>query len=612
MTYLIISLVALGIGPLIVLGAGRARSASVLVDAYVLVVVAGLVGLHILPESIVLGGWAAVGAALVGCVLPILAERGMRPARGTRGIVIVLALAGLAAHAMIDGAALAGVDIGLHGGHDHGHHHHHDHAHDHSHDHGSVMALAVIAHRVPVGIGIWWIVGRTLGIGIAIVTLLVTMIGTVVGFAVGEQVLTNASTTGIGIFQALLAGSLLHVLLHAHVPAPTDSASRWRHFASVLGGLAAIATVWVIEASHSHSHGSGPGPAQVFMTLALESAPILLLAYLVAGFAHAFTPGRWIEKINSGGTVGQAVRGIAVGLPLPVCSCGVVPIYRGLVARGTAIAAAVGFLIATPELEIAAVFITFELMGSEIAFARLAAAALLALIVGVVIGVVAKRHSSSADPAELPVDDLSGRPLGERVRGALRTGLVDMVDQTSPWILLGLGASAILMPYLEPEAIAGLPAGVDVPLAALLGMPIYVCASGSTPLAAIFVAQGLSPGAALAFLLTGPATNVTTFGVLKDLHGARTATVFSVAMFVGAIVLGYGVNWLFPVSTVPIANALEHEHGGVFSYVALVVFGVLVLGSLLRRGTRGYLESLFKTPHHGKHDHDEAEHGCCH
>ena len=116
-------------------------------------------------------------------------------------------------------------------------------------------------------------------------------------------------------------------------------------------------------------------------------------------------------------------------------------------------------------------------------------------------------------------------------------------------------------------------------------------------LAAIFVLQGLSPGAALAFLLTGPATNVTTFGVLKDLHGRGTALMFTAAMFAGAILLGYGVNGLLPADLEPpVAAALSHDHVSPFAVVCLVALGLLVLGSLLRRGTRGYLESLIAIP----------------
>ena len=593
---LILSLVALGVGPAVVLLAGRVRTATVVLDAFVLVVVGGLVLLHVLPESIALGGWYAVGATVLGLMVPVLVERGMSPAGGMRGITIGLALAGMLVHAMLDGVALVG------GG---GHSHVMPDGSVHHHGGDTVLVWAVLAHRLPVGIGIWWIVGRTLGKPIALLTLAVTAIGTVIGWGVGDALLTNASQAFAGVFQALLAGSLLHVLLHAHVPAP-DVSKRARHIASVVGAFAAVGIVWAVEASHSHATGNGPTSGEVFLELAIESAPVLVLAYLIAGLGQAFMPASWIGWVNRGSALRQTLRGIAVGLPIPVCSCGVVPIYRGLVARGAAIAAGVAFLIATPELEIAAVLMTWQLLGSDVAIARIVAAALLALIVGMTVH-FAVRGRVVGDAGDSLEDEKPVGSLGERMRGAMRVGLVDMVDQTAPWILVGLGVSAMLAPYLDPETFAALPPGLDVPLAAALGMPLYVCASGSTPLAAVFVAQGLSPGAALAFLLTGPATNVTTYGVLNGLHGARTATVFAVATFAGSVGLGYAVNAVMPSGTAELLQA-HGVHASPLAIVSMVVLGLLVIGSMVRRGTRGFLESLFQSP--AKSEPSATSHSC--
>src|SRR5262249_52536105 len=118
-------------------------------------------------------------------------------------------------------------------------------------------------------------------------------------------------------------------------------------------------------------------------------------------------------------------------------------------------------------------------------------------------------------------------PIAARLAGGLRYGFGDMVDSTAPWILVGLGLAALLGPWLSAGGVEGVPRALEVPLFALIGMPLYVCASGSTPLAAVLIAKGVSPGAAIAFLLTGPATNVTTFGVLARLHSKKTAALFA-------------------------------------------------------------------------------------
>jgi uncharacterized membrane protein YraQ (UPF0718 family) len=297
----------------------------------------------------------------------------------------------------------------------------------------------------------------------------------------------------------------------------------------------------------------------------------------------------------------QALRGVAVGLPLPVCSCGVLPIYRELVRQKASLAAALAFLVATPELEITAVLLTWQLMGSQVALTRIAMAALLALLVGLVVGSLAERSrpADNEPPGSMP--EPPHGTFGQRLSTALRFGYGPAVDNTATWILTGLLLSALIVPYVDREWLATLPAGIDVPIAALIGLPLYVCATGSTPLAAILLAKGLSPGATLALLLTGPATNLTTFGVLGRLHGRRVSIAFAAAMWLGAVAFGYAVNWLLPVDFASPAAATvggEHEHGALspVETVFLCLLGAMFLVSLLRQGVRTFLERLFESP----------------
>jgi hypothetical protein len=145
-----------------------------------------------------------------------------------------------------------------------------------------------------------------------------------------------------------------------------------------------------------------------------------------------------------------------------------------------------------------------------------------------------------------------------------------------------------------------------VPVAALIGLPLYVCATGSTPLAAMLLVQGMSPGAVLALLLTGPATNVTTFGVLARLHGRSTALLFAAVMWLGAVGLGFLANWLVAVPELT-AFDISHEHGP-FGWFWLAALGAVFAWSLLRQGVRPFLERLFESP--ANLTHAEA-HGCC-
>ena len=143
---------------------------------------------------------------------------------------------------------------------------------------------------------------------------------------------------------------------------------------------------------------------------------------------------------------------------------------------------------------------------------------------------------------------------------------------------------------------------------ALLGMPAYVCASGATPLVAVLIYKGVSPGAALAFLLTGPATNITTFGVLSRLHGRRLAFAFGAAIAVLAVALGRLTNAALSGSAG--LGALAHgDEASALGEWSLVVLGALFVASVLRRGPRDFVGELFAAGGEGAHDHDGCDHG---
>ncbi|MBL8751623.1 MAG: permease [Planctomycetes bacterium] len=589
---LLFSFLALALGPLLVLLARKNAWSTVGLDAFCLVTICGLSLLHLLPESAAHGGWLVLPLALVGFLLPTFAERTLHHGFATvRRTVLTLAVLGIAAHACLDGLFLVDDLHTLPDG--------------HIHDH-EVTAWAIILHRIPEGLGIWWIVPRTLGVFAAVLITLVSVGSTMFGYFLGAHVLTDTSQQGLALLQSLLLGSLLHVVLHSHIPAPREQ-GRWR-IASVAGAIAGVFVLWLAIHDHFPAQAHG-GPGAVFLRLAMDSAPALLFAYALVGLCHAFLPANWLRRMTEGPAILQALRGVAVGLPLPVCSCGVVPIYRELVRQGATLAAAIAFLVATPELEVAAVMLTWRLMGGEMALVRVGMAAVLALGTGVVVAKLAGARRNHDDSPAGAMPEAQTGPLGERLRTAFRFGFGPAVDNTATWILTGLLMSALLMPYLDAESIRAWTTkypGFDVPIAALLGLPLYVCATGSTPVAATLLGVGVSPGAVLALLLTGPATNVTTFGVLAKLHGARVAVVFALSMGLGATLLGWLVNAVVPAS--PMAAPTEGHVHSETDWLVLGLLGVVFFLSLLRQGVRPFLERLFESP--ANLGHGESP-GCC-
>ncbi len=581
-TPLALGLLALAAGPLLY-GAARASGRlTAALDGFLFVGVGGFVLLQLVPAGAALAGWAPAAAAvaaglwlpaLVGRCLPLL-ERPLRV------IALVLALAAVGVHSCIDGVVLSG---GAGGGDSH---------------------LAVVLHRLPVGLALWFLLRPLYGLAPALAALgamAAATTGAFLGFLPGAAA---PGGPGWGLFQALTAGALLHVVLRRRYPLATGveaTASRPWPWPSGLGALAALVLLAVATADQEAS-GAMAEMAGVFYTLALESAPALLIAYVGAGLVYALLPQGTVDWMGRGSRLSQAARGMAFGLPLPVCSCGVVPLYRSIVVAGVPPTAAMAFLIATPELSLDAVLITLPLLGGEFTVARVAAAAAVALGTGWFVGRFASRlvpqGAAAAGAGTKP-------PLASRLRTGLAQGLGEVVDSTAPWILVGLALAALVHGFVGTRWSELVPPGFEVEIMALVGMPVYVCAAGATPLVAVLVLNGVSPGAALAFLITGPATNVTTLGVLTRLHGRRIALLFAACVVVITVLLGRAVNSLTEVAGV-VPDLGHAAHGAGWRDLCLAALGALMLASMVRRGPRAFVGEVLEAGAA-----DPAAHSCC-
>lgn len=585
--YVASALLALGLGPLLYRFSRAQPALMPALDGFVLVSVGGLVTLFLLPRSIDAIGIWAIAAVLAGLAIPTLVERFGGIAHGrVHAVGLVIALVGLLLHTVLDGMALVG------GG-------------DDEHE-GGLLALAVVLHRLPVGVAVWWLVRPAYGVRAALLVLALIAGGTFLGVFFGAAQIAGLEGNGVALFQALVAGTLLHVVLHgAGGPAPGGT-ERGRRLAQGMGGLAGAAVVLAVP-GHGHEDGLARY-GERFLELALDSAPALLLGYALAGVVVVALPRAPLDWLKGGGAFREAARGMAFGIPIPVCSCGVVPVYQGLIQKGAPAAAAMAFLVATPELGVESILLSLPLLGGELTAARLIAAMIVALVVGWLVG---RTVAPAPGPARDDGAPEARRPLLARAQQALRHGLGEVVDDTGAWILLGLAIAAAVEPSSLAPLLASLPKGADVLVAALIGLPIYVCASGATPIAAALLFAGMSPGAALAFLLAGPATNVTTFGVLSAMHGRRVALAFGASVIAASVGLGLVVNAVLQPPGGPAAPPVVDDGTGPLAVVALVLVGAAFLASFLRLGPRGFLEPVVRVSvrgHDDEHGHDHHEH----
>ena len=585
MTLLFLSLLALAAAPLIYRVADRAGMALAALDGFVMTSIAGLAAVHIIPHAIQHGGYGVIGIAALGFLGPGWAEHALhRSADRVHSATLVLAVLGLLVHGFFDGVGLAAPP-----------------------EHESMLGIAVLLHRLPVAITLWWLLkprDKNTATGVLIGLALMT----IAGFLTAESLAPLLDTSWLAYVQALIAGSVLHVVVHRPAAVGMPSSKGRGRLWSGVGALIGLAAVGVMSTKHIAEVTTSENVfGRLFMDLSLESAPALLLAFALAGIVQAVLPGMGLAWMQRGSSHGQALRGVAFGLPLPICSCGVIPLYQSLIKQRVPATAAMAFLVATPELGVDAVLISLPLLGTDFTIMRVVAAVMVALLVGVVVGRLADRAAASDQEPHEALD----RPesFSKRLVQGLRYGFVEVVDHTGPWIILGIVVASLVGPLFDNPWLVGLPMGVDIVLFTLLGMPTYVCASGATPLVAVLILRGASPGAALAFLLAGPATNVTTFGVLSKLHGRKIAFLFALVIAGLAIGLGFLVNVLVGQTGGLDFPELHSDEPSLIKIVSLIGLGVLYILSILRQGPRGFMAQVH-SPFQSEDEHCHDDH--CH
>ncbi len=588
MTLLLLSLAALAAAPLIYRVADRAGLALAALDGFVMVTIAGLAAVHIIPHAVEVGGPLVIAMAILGFLGPGWAEHAMhRSADRVHRATMVLAVLGLLLHGFFDGVGLAGPM-----------------------EHESKLGIAVLLHRLPVAITLWWLL-RPRDWRLASIVLIGLAVMTIAGFATADALAPMLASKWLAFVQALIAGSVLHVVVHRPPPTVMPSSVGRGRLLSGIGALVGLVAVGLFSSEHIGDVAHVKSDfGRLFMSLSLESAPALLLAFGLAGVVQAVLPGMGLAWMRRGGSSSQAMRGVAFGLPLPICSCGVIPLYQSLITQGVPATAAMAFLVATPELGVDAVLISLPLLGPELTIMRVVAAVVIAMVVGIVVGRVADRHAAKS---EKPHNALNrDESFTERLIAGLRYGFVEVVDHTGPWIILGIVVAALVGPLFDSPWLLALPWGVDVVLFTLLGMPTYVCASGATPLVAVLLLKGGSPGAALAFLMAGPATNITTFGVLRKLHGRFLAFSFGGIIALLAIGLGLLVNLIVGELGGLTLPTLHSDDPSLIRIGSLVALALLYILSVLRQGPRGFMAQVHSPFQDGCDDHCHDDHGHSH
>jgi len=293
---------------------------------------------------------------------------------------------------------------------------------------------------------------------------------------------------------------------------------------------------------------------ELLQKIALESwivlgqmSPYLLLGFLVAGVLSVCISAAWIERHLGGQGLGPVVKASVFGVPLPLCSCGVIPVSASIRRHGASSGATASFLLSTPQTGVDSIAVTYALLGPIFAVVRPVVALVTGIFGGMLVNGFAKADvTEAAQEAEQPAKATCTEPCcatdGSQsvILRALHYGFVTLPRDIGWSLLVGVLIAGLLTALVPPGQLKPyLGSGLgSILLMILAGVPVYVCATASVPIAAGLIHLGASPGAALAFLIAGPATNAATFTTIWKVLGRRTAIVYLGVVAVSAVAGG--------------------------------------------------------------------------
>jgi len=292
-----------------------------------------------------------------------------------------------------------------------------------------------------------------------------------------------------------------------------------------------------------------------FINILNEMSPYLLLGFLFAGILHVFFPKDKVDKFLGKKNYRSVFNAALLGVPLPLCSCGVIPTGISFYKNGASKGSSVSFLISTPQTGVDSILVTYSLLGLPFAILRPFIALVTGFIGGVLTNIGDKERDPKVDTPKVKESDVAcdggsccddKSPKKNSFLEMFHYAFVEFLQDISKWLIIGLIMAAVISvaipesfftTYLSNDYLSML-------IVLLASIPLYVCATSSVPIAAILIMKGISPGAALVFLMAGPATNAATMTVIGKVLGKKTLLIYLFSIITGALLFGTLINFL--------------------------------------------------------------------
>lgn len=319
----------------------------------------------------------------------------------------------------------------------------------------------------------------------------------------------------------------------------------------------------------------------VLFNLSADMAPYLLLGFLFAGILKVLLPPDLMSKYLGKSSFSSVLNATILGIPLPLCSCGVLPAGISLNKNGASKGASVSFLISTPQTGVDSILVTWSMLGLPFAIIRPIAA----LITGITGGLLTnklEKEKPKVKHKKIKIQDKARKPF---VKEIFRYAFIEMLNDIAKWLIIGLLIAAfieVIIPdnFFQEFKINGI-LGMLIILVA--SIPLYVCATSSVPIAAVLLLKGISPGALLVFLMAGPATNAAAITVIGKNMGKRSLAIYLSTLIAGSLFFGILIDYFLPHSWfAPVLDYMGgHEHSLLpkwlnYLSVAFLVFMLLL------------------------------------
>jgi uncharacterized membrane protein YraQ (UPF0718 family)/copper chaperone CopZ len=329
------------------------------------------------------------------------------------------------------------------------------------------------------------------------------------------------------------------------------------------------------------------------LSILSEMAPYLLLGFFFAGLLHLLFPKKKVRKYMGQNNFRSILNASLLGVPLPLCSCGVIPTAVSFYKHGASKPSTVSFLISTPQTGVDSIFVTYSLLGLPFAIIR----PIVAFATGIFGGVIAAKidkgdegavQNGNTDSEELP----SG--FFPKIKEMFRYSFIEFLQDISNWLIIGLLIAALISVFVPDNFFADkIPNSfVGMIIILIVAIPVYICATASVPVAAALMLKGLSPGAALVLLMAGPATNAATITMIGKILGKKSLFAYLGAIITGAMLSGLFIDYFLPRSWFLLSEHyghMNHDHHQMLPDWLKIGSAVLLLLLIINGYIRKYL-----------------------